>query len=192
MARSSSSGLPKGFDIGATKDDLGPVQLGDYLEESLRPAPMAPPRPQRTLPLDRDEEREPIPLSIPQESERPRRISSFDEVPNDDGPSGGRRSALLRPAKQARLQINLSVEGTKAHEDLVAYIQSRSRQRDVKHAEIYQALAMALSEALPYLDLKNVPERGAWGSPTARSFIVALKAAFVRAVGELYTTEHRQ
>lgn len=188
-----SSGLPKGFDIGATKDDLAasPVQIGDYLEENLRrepsprPAPVAVPDPQ-PLPVERPATRfEPVVRPVPSQQDQ-------DEVPRPATFGARRGGAPLRPTKQMRLQINMSVEGNKAHEDLMGFIQSRSRQRDVKHAEVYQALAMALSEALPYLDMKSVPERGAWGSPTARSFISALKATFVRAIGELHASEHRQ
>lgn len=183
-----TSGLPEGFDIGATKDDLddAPVQLGDYLEETLRPSPA----------------RKPLP-SVPEMPVGP--VSDAARVTPQAAPiqhvemrndvlqpqPSARAVAQLRPNKQLRLQINLSVEGKNAHDNLMDFMQSRARQRDVKHAEVYQALALALADALPYLDLKAVPERGAWGSPTARSFVTALKAAFGRAIGEHHAAELR-
>ena len=203
MAKGKGSGLPEGFSIGASKEDLAdePVQLGDYLEETLTP---------RRPPATRTQQVQPEPVSEPVVTGPEPQLANREHQPTaqshqaplreqpapqlfETQPSAVAPPMLpVRQKKQVRLQINLMVDGKNAHDNLMRFIQERSRQPDVKTAEVYQALAFAICNALPYLDLKGVPERGAWGSPTARSFITSLQGAFERAIGERYAAEQRQ
>jgi hypothetical protein len=92
-------------------------------------------------------------------------------------------SSQLRSVKNPpRKQVNMNPETLRMVDELLAYIQAYSGQKDTKASEMFQALIAALYEARELLDFSGVLRRGRWGSPTARAFPVALKNAFGAAV----------
>lgn len=208
-----ASGLPASFTIETSRDDIddGPVTLGDYLDESLSP-PKATPKPieastesiegEDGVPVHRLEvaspsssiaeapQPTPAPASVPDEPAPPRQL--FPQPPPVvEEASRSLPARAPRASKVHRVQVNLSVEAKRAHEAILDYVCARSRQRDTSHTEVHQALLLALEESLSNLDLKAVPERGKWGSASARAFVTALKTSFARAIATTYNDEHR-
>jgi hypothetical protein len=84
----------------------------------------------------------------------------------------------------ARMEINLSPNTQKLVHEIIENVQQYSVQEDTKASEIFQALVEALHQALPKMNLSQVPRRGKWGSPKAHAFRAALTQAFVKAIAK--------
>ena len=153
MAKKESRGLPPDFDL---KLPDKPVELGDYLDEdAARSSSIAPP-PAPPAPM-------PIAPPPPQRSYLP--------------------TQPLRPATVPRKQLNGTPETMRMLDELLMQIRQQSVEKDVRASELFHAMVMCVYEARPYLDLSTIPPRGRWGSPTAASLPVALKDAFMDAIG---------
>jgi hypothetical protein len=182
-----SRGLPPSFQLDVPREALaGPVQLGDYLDEEVRPA--VAPRPAAFSPPVRDLRPPPF-TREPQKIVQMRRDVQPAPAPQppaadaEEDPEG--EAAAWRPSKNPpRKQVNMNPETLRMMEELLTQIQNYSGQKDAKASEMFHALVSALYEARELLDFNDVQPRGKWGSPTARAFPVSLKNAFRRAIAE--------
>lgn len=156
MAKKESRGLPPDFDL---KLPDKPVELGDYLdEEAAAPAPtsLAPP---------------PTPTAQP--------FPQRSYVPPPPPPQP------MRPATVPRKQLNATPETMRMLDELLMQIRQQSVEKDVRASELFHAMVLCVYEARAYLDLSTIPPRGRWGSPSAASLPVALKNAFMDAIGRI-------
>ena len=76
-------------------------------------------------------------------------------------------------------------------DELIDHVQTYSVQKDAKASEVFHALVLALYEAIEFLELSDVPARGRWGTPTAKSFPISLKNAFQEAIATAYKKHRR-
>ena len=76
-------------------------------------------------------------------------------------------------------------------QELIAYVQTYSEQKDAKASEVFHALVLALYEAKEFIELGDVPERGRWGTPTAKAFPINLKNAFQEAIATAHKKHRR-
>ena len=207
-------GLPSSFSLGAKREDLdAPVDIGDFLDEDLAPAPRpkAPavePEPEQAAVGEGTEEAVPPasaerivevvparpapvePVAL-QEDPQPRQQFRAFEPEHEPPPQASPPQRRSAPAARDRIQINLSPEGRAAHDAVMEHFRRFCpREPNTKHNEVYQSLMIALSEALRHYDLSMVPRRGGWGSATHRSFVASLKGAAVKALGKHYFEEH--
>ena len=83
-----------------------------------------------------------------------------------------------------RMEINLNPTTQKLVHEIIENVQQYSVQEDTKASEIFGAMVEALHQALPKLNLSQVPRRGKWGSPKAHAFREALTQAFVKAIAK--------
>ena len=202
-------GLPDNFKLKTSKETIEkPVELGGFLEETLtRPTPSKPQVPPEDVPESTQgpEPKEEVSTAeqwvegnsapvedtlvpVRRETEEPP-VSTAAASPSDEYPE----PAYTPPRRQTRIrtQVNLRPDAQALYEKLLSRVQHDSGQRDTKGSEVFTALLFALDEAIPYLDLSSMPPRGAWGTQTAKAFPVALKRAFVRAIGEGYLANRR-
>jgi hypothetical protein len=186
MASKKSPGLPPSFDIDIPRRDEGPVKLGDYLDE-VEAAPPAP----RAVPQKRDDESKVI--------EMPRPASPAPDVPGDQAAKEPSTTVEEQAPKKrrrkrkgpVRKQINATPEALKMIEELIDHVQTYSVQKDAKASEVFHALVLALYEAREFIELGDVPARGRWGTPTAKSFPISLKNAFQEAIAAAYKKHRR-
>lgn len=179
------TGLPQGFDIGVTSQDLaGPAALPGYLdddpivefarmrkEHAHSPTPQAP-------------HKEPAPPAAPP---RTPVVQPLMEVPTERqhaAPPNASPAAqqASQPVSRRRLQINLDPEGERMVEELLDWVSDQSSERRIKISEFVQALVLNLYNARSEISLGSLPQRGRWGSPTAKSFPAALAQAFREAI----------
>ena len=130
-----------------------PVELGDYLDEEAAAPPPAPPAP--------------VPAAQP--------FPQRSYIPPPPPP--------MRPAAVPRKQLNATPETVRMLDELLMQIRQQSMEKDVRASELFHAMVLCVYEARAYLDLSTIPPRGRWGSPTAASLPVALKNAFMDAIG---------
>ncbi len=184
MANKKSPGLPPGFDLDIPRQTDQPVELGDYLDEvDPKPAPARP------LPQRRPEGSNILEMPRPREPERGgEEPASTEPAPPAETTPKRRRRKRKGPARK---QINASPETLKMIEELIDHIQEYSVQKDAKASEVFHGLVLALYEAMEFIDLSDVPARGRWGTPTAKSFPVSLKNAFQDAIATA-TKKHRR
>lgn len=179
-------GLPSSFNIDLPRKNDRPVDLGDYLDEEVRPSAhprlVTKPKPAESnvVELPRAESAAietapPAPASDP-EQQQPR-------------PQKKRKPAKKKGA--GRKQINATPETLGMLEDLVEHVQTYSEQGDAKASEVFHGLVLALYEAKEFIDLADVPSRGRWGTPTAKAFPVALKNAFQEAIATAHKKHKR-
>jgi hypothetical protein len=177
MAKKETRGLPSDFDLKLPADK--PVQLGDYLDEeealtragnsrTQTEAPAAWAYAPGTVPaVPRTPPAAPIP-ALPPQPQDPRAYFSRQQ---------------LRPGAVPRKQLNATPETMRMLDDLLLQIRQQSMEKDVRISEIFHAMVLCVYEARSYLDLSTVQPRGRWGSSTAASLPVALKNAFMDAIG---------
>jgi len=181
-----SRGLPPSFQLDVPQGALdGPVQLGDYLDEEIKPvrtirpvasAPQVAPhvaQPQVMRPVSKVVEmtRPPLP--------RPEPLAQLET--EEDTPD----RFVGRPRRAApRKQVNMNPETLRMVDELLQRIQTYSVQKDAKASEMFHALVSVLYEARELINFAEVEPRGKWGSPTARAFPVSLKNAFRAAIAE--------
>ena len=132
-----------------------PVELGDYLDEEAA----APPAPAAPMPAAQP---------FPQRSYVPAPPPS-----------------PIRPTAVPRKQLNATPETMRMLDELLMQIRQQSMEKDVRASELFHAMVLCVYEARAYLDLSTIPPRGRWGSPTAASLPVALKNAFMDAIGRI-------
>jgi hypothetical protein len=178
--------LPSTFDINIPRREEGPVQLGDYLDE-VESAPPAP----RIASARRPEEAKVIemPRPTPRQDEPSRAAQA--EGPSTSEETVQKRQRRRRKKGPLRKQINATPETLKMVEELIDHVQEFSVQKDAKGSEVFHALVLALYEAREFIELGDVPARGRWGTPTAKSFPVSLKNAFQEAIATAYRKHRR-
>ncbi len=189
-------GLPPSFKLDIP--DQGPVELGDYLDEVdiapvARPTPAhsasqtpAPPAPDPGTATENGIEfRRPSPATeaVPISAGRANPGLAASPPAESAVPAPRRRKRRL-PKAPPRKQINTTPETQRMIDEIIAYVQTYSVQRDAKASEIFHALVLALHESLEELDLSNVPARGRWGTPTALAFPISLKSVFKAAIAQ--------
>jgi hypothetical protein len=177
-------GLPPGFDLDVPQSVReAPVQLGDYLDE----VDSAPPLPRPAPPAKRPDTSAKV-IEMPRAPEPPMREPEGEE-------SGAEKPVLRTRRKKQRLpqrkQINATPETLRMIEELIDHVQRYSVQKDAKASEVFHALVLALYEAREHIDLSDVPARGRWGSPTAKSFPTSLKNAFQEAIAAVFKKNRR-
>jgi hypothetical protein len=176
VARKDSRGLPPDFDLHLPSDK--PVELGDYLdEEAARPAGEAPPRVETT-----------VAAAVPQPAMTPAAPLAATPAPVAPMPPAYAQRAylvrqVLRPGAVPRKQLNASPETMRMLDELLLQIRQQSLEKDVRTSELFHAMVLCVYEARGFLDLSTVAPRGRWGSPSAALLPVALKNAFMDAIG---------
>jgi hypothetical protein len=182
----AKSGLPEGFDINVSSADLtGPATLPGYLDDdpvlelakmtqrraAQTPASIkAPVRPSQEPP----EERAASPVL-------PKGAATPAATVNQGAPAQAAKPAIPNPPRR-RLQVNLDPEGERMVEELLDLVSDQSSERRIKVSEFVQALVLNLYVARSEINLGSLPQRGRWGSPTAKSFPSALAQAFCEAI----------
>lgn len=167
-------GLPSDFDINLPRSNDRPVNIGDYLDNEARPSPaprLAPkPKPEVSNVVE-------LPKVQPAADEPPaERVVPAEEkrlgLESAGSKAQKQRSSKRKPPKKkgpARKQINATPETLNMLEDLIEHVRTYSEQRDAKASEVFHGLVLALYEAKEFIDLSDVPLRGRWGTPTAKS-----------------------
>ena len=201
----SKSGLPEGFNLSVSSNDLvgKPVQVGGYLDEdpmlellkiqrqmraSTQPAPVeisapppqAPPMPEPMVRADIGASTQPV---TAQQQFAQAQVQLNSAVPmNQDyaTPPAPRERRVRAPIR--RLQINLTPDSERQVNELMEIISSQSAEKNIMFSEILNALIHNLYEARADLNVSRVPLRGRWGAPTAKSFPIALAQAFKEAI----------
>jgi hypothetical protein len=87
-----------------------------------------------------------------------------------------------------RLQINLSVEAERKVLELLELLNSQSREK-INISDLTQGLILSLYDARDEINVSRLPDRGRWGTPTARSFPTALGHALREAIVEFNTKQ---
>ena len=81
-----------------------------------------------------------------------------------------------------RLQINLATDTERMLNELVQKLSTESKERTIKVNEVIQALVLNLYDARRELNLTSLPQRGRWGSHTAKAFPVFLAQVMKEAI----------
>jgi hypothetical protein len=189
----AKAGLPDGFDIGVTSQDLaGPATLPDYLDDDpVLELSRLKKEHARELAVKREMEAAaavrhspatpPAQAPVSPPPEPPRKQPSVAAAPLSPSPVSGTQAAP-KASPRRRLQINLDPEGERMVEELLDLVSDQSSERRIKISEFVQALVLNLYNARSEISLGSLPQRGRWGSPTAKSFPTALAQAFREAI----------
>lgn len=201
----SKSGLPEGFDLSVSSNDLvgKPVQVGSYLDEDpvlellkaqrqMRPStqaatveisappPQAPPMPEPMVRADMVAPTQPV-TAQPQFAQAQVQLNSAVPMNQDYAtPPAPRERRVSAPIR--RLQINLTPDSERQVNELIEIISSQSAEKNIVFSDIINGLIHDLYEARADLNVSRVPLRGRWGAPTAKSFPIALAQAFKEAI----------
>lgn len=204
--KNSKGGLPDGFNLSVTSDDLvgKPVHVGSYLDEdpvldllkarrqaalaeqgpSLSVPQVAPKVPAPTTQVSQVSSAEP-PVVQPKDRAEQSAAEAVDAVQivaqDHEHPQPPPKQQKAKPPVR-RLQINLTPESERQIHELLEMIAAQSAEQNVTFSDIFTALILNLSESRTSLNVSRLPLRGRWGSPTARSFPVALAQAFREAI----------
>lgn len=183
-------GLPSSFQLEVPRESLmRPVQLGEYLDDDIGPAPVPRERPASPAVTSAPERSMPTRVAavparkvLPMRGEgTPSPLAQAEALEETEEPVTISRPPGKNPPRK---QVNMNPETLRMVDDLLDQIQDYSGQKDAKVSEMFHALVSALYEARELLDFSEVQSRGKWGSPTARAFPVSLKNAFRRAIAE--------
>jgi hypothetical protein len=207
MAKSTKGGLPAGFNLSVSSDELvgKPVQVGGYLDEDpmlelikaqrqargavpaqTYQAPVAPTSQAPTAPEVRSAElytQAPTAVTFEQPPVPTQNSNAAISVPlNQDQPQAATpKEKKVRPPIR-RLQVNLTPDSERQINELIDMISAQSAEKNITFSEIVNALILNLYEARSDLNVSRVPVRGKWGAPTAKSFPTALSQAFREAI----------
>ena len=99
---------------------------------------------------------------------------------------GRERPTAPRPPRQ---QVNMDTETERMFGEIVRYVQEYGPQPDARASEVLSGIVRELYRARENISFGEVSRRGAWGSPTAKAFSVALGQAFSKAIIEGYQEE---
>lgn len=186
-----SRGLPANYSLDVP-DNVAtrPINLPDYLEETIRPAIARPTIAASVPPPPSPPTRNENVISMPPAADSFREALLLNSrPPPQDRPAGQQESRVHRSSP--RKQLNMNPDTLRMVEELLETIQRYSGQKDAKASEMFHALVTTLYEAKDLLNLQSIPPRGRWGTPTARAFPIALKNAFQAAVAELHRRRTR-
>jgi hypothetical protein len=176
VAKKENRGLPPDFDLKLPTDK--PIELGDYLDEEAARGPGA----QRHVDVPGS-----APYQPPAHPVIPSTATPAPSAPMAVAQAFSPQSYLsrqqLRSAGVPRKQLNGTPETMRMLDELLMQIRQQSMEKDVRTSELFHAMVLCIYEARTYLDLSAIPPRGRWGSPTAAALPVALKNAFMDAIG---------
>lgn len=184
------SGLPDGFDLKVNSDSLvkGPAKLPGYLETRPLPIPVGPAeeqvRPVESVkaPAQVVSFSEPSPIKQPVSPNSlgvPREVQAASATSLEVLP-GKRITKPTTPIR--RLQINLSAEAESKVYELIELLRDQSAEKDIRFNDVIHAMIFSLYDARDDIDVSDLPMRGKWGSPTAKSFPTALAQSFCKAL----------
>ena len=176
-----SVGLPDGFDLRVTSEDLmgKPARLSGYLD----PAPIIVREPQQVQkfePIMRDTQEglsvQRIETIIDRDTQSlaPRAVPQTKEI-------GIPQRKIQKPVKVQRLHMNVTPDIERKALELMEILSHQSPDRRVKITEVMQALLILLYDARDDIN-ERLPERGRWGSPTAKSIPTELAKVFKQAL----------
>jgi len=172
-------GLPDSYHLDvseeALKDNASPVNLGDYLDETV---PSAKHKETKIVEF-------PKPAALPH-SEAPKEETAEDTAFLPKQPTRRRRRKRKSPPRK---QVNMTDEAIAMTDELLTYIREYSVQKDPKASELFDAIVGAAHHARKFLDLSDLPARGRWGTPTASAFRVNLKKAITRAIYQYHLSQ---
>ena len=174
----NKAGLPEDFDLKVDSSELveGPVRLPGYLDRRSDRFIASEPSPARKAISAR-------PSSLRSEPSKSDHGSALDGIPKEE--AFEEKVSDKKPRTPVRrLQINLSREAQAKIEELVEVIRAQSPEKGVNYNDVIQSLILSLYEARAELDVSELPLRGRWGSPTAKSFTAALAHLIRRALVE--------
>ena len=170
-ATKQNRGLPEDFDLmvdssSPVLSDEAPVQLGDYLDSN--PAII----PQKAQPVKK----------VKNKAKPAKKIVEEVVVQNVSASQEAPKAKRAQAVKPPRREVNMKPETVKMFDELLGQIRDFSPQPDTKGSELFHALVYLLYQAKSELDLRDVPKRGQWGSPTASAFKTSLAQAFEKAI----------
>lgn len=179
-------GLPEGFDLNVSKEDLveGPARLPGYLDRGARLV-VAPPIEEIEEPTAEPVASTPVATHFA----NPQVLTEKKVDTVQPKVEATRTLEVLEKPKRpkapvTRLQINLSSDAQIKVGELVELIRAQSPEKGVNYNDVIQALIFSLYEAKDELDVSQLPLRGRWGSPTAKSFAAALGNLFGQALAQ--------
>lgn len=178
MAR--KAGLPDNFDLKVSREELveGPARLPGYLDRTgVKIAPTIEEEivvPQKVVgpKVAQPHEVTPAAMVIVPEKSEPTPVTREQEKPK----------SLKAPVPRKRLQINLTADAQLMVEELVDQICQHSPEKGVNYNDVIQGLIIKLYESRSEMDVSQLPLRGRWGSPTAKSFATELSSVFGKAI----------
>lgn len=180
MAR--KAGLPDSFDLKVSREELvqGPARLPGYLDRTgVKLAPIVEEAeevaaPERVIEPKVVEPQVTAPAAkvVVAAKPEPAPVIKTEEKPK----------SLKAPVQRKRLQINLTADAQLMVEELVEQICQQSPEKGVNYNDIIQGLIIKLYESKSQMDVSQLPLRGRWGSPTARSFAKELSSVFGKAI----------
>ncbi len=180
----AKTGLPEGFDIAVTSSDLaGPARLPGYLDDDPVVEFARIQKQQRAAPTEKENRPSPS-VTVSQERIEAVIVPTVKAAPEAKPPSPPAPQSVLthpRPPRR-RLQINLDPESERMVEELLDLVSNQSSEHRIKISELIQALVLNLYNARSEISLGSLPQRGRWGSPTAKSFPASLAQAFREAL----------
>lgn len=171
------SGLPLDYDlkVGAEQLISGPARIAGYLD--TQPAFAS-----AVQLVQRDIER-PI-VAAPAIQQEVTRSESFEQriavVPTVavTKPSA-EKIVEIKKKKGPRKQINLSMDAQEKLEELVSLFSDRSAEKSIASNDIIEGLILRIFDAKEDINLSELPQRGRWGTPTAKSFRSELAHAII-------------
>jgi hypothetical protein len=166
----AARGLPEGFSLDLP--DEKPVMIGDFLDEE--PPAFLTQRPQKPAVPERAER-------VPVQEFRPEIVRDRAEDLTEKPLAKPVPRSLKQPTI-IRYQLNLTPKAKTMLEEFMEHVQTYSPQSDAKVSEVFQGIMTLLHNAKDELELAELPQRGAWGSVTAKNFPGALSEAFEGAI----------
>lgn len=180
MAR--KAGLPDNFDLKVSREELvqGPARLPGYLDRAgakfaaiVEEAEEvgAPERVIEPKVVEPSQVTPPAAKVVVAAKPEPAVIKTEEKL-----------KSFKAPVQRKRLQINLTADAQHMVEELVEQICQQSPEKGVNYNDVIQGLIIKLYESRSEIDVSQLPLRGRWGSPTARSFAKELASVFGKAI----------
>jgi hypothetical protein len=188
------AGLPSDFDLRVSREELleGPARLPGYLErasnkyspeleeedDEIRPEENKPTKVESKIGAQQIIRREEVRAPL---KEEPKTFTPQNRVNVPQQKEPEVKASVIRPI---RLQVNLSADAQLMVEELVEQIAQQSPEKGVTLSDVIQGLIISLYQSRNEMDVSQLPLRGRWGSPTAKSFSAALSEVFSDAIKE--------
>lgn len=179
MAR--KAGLPDNFDLKVSREELvqGPAKLPGYLDRTgVKIAPTV----EEEVVAPQQRVLEPKIVERQVASTAARIVIAENGEPAPVLKAEEKTKSFKAPVQRKRLQINLTADAQLMVEELVEQICQQSPEKGVNYNDVIQGLIIKLYESRSEIDVSQLPLRGRWGSPTARSFAKELSSVFGKAI----------
>lgn len=171
-------GLPASYNLDVP-DNL-PVQIGDYLDEEETPPPIKEPIRRPTQSIKQPTE---------QIVQLPREEAPVEQETRNTTQKVGQGKVMKTVSRPPRQQVNMDIETEKMFVEIVRYVREYGPQYDARASEVLSGIVRELYKAREHITFGEVSRRGAWGSPTAKAYTVALGHAFSKAIIDGYAEE---